>query len=136
MEEVEPRECLDRVADGMAEVQDLPDAGLVLVLDQRHPQKTLAGRPKGKRVSEMSLKPAADRLDHPPIPPFVPPLHLLFVARRDGNQVIAYELEPELFNIEAQPDYLPLRRWEEKGLVAVGQQVYYDFEERWIPLGV
>lgn len=63
-------------------------------------------------------------------------LHLLFVARRDGNQVIAYVLEPEDMDIDAQPDYLPLRRWEEKGLVAAGQQVYYDFEDRWIPLGV
>ncbi|MFZ0546123.1 MAG: hypothetical protein WAM60_11825, partial [Candidatus Promineifilaceae bacterium] len=63
-------------------------------------------------------------------------LHLLFVARRDGNQVIAYILAPDTMDIDAQPDFLPLRRWEEKGLVAAGQKVYYDFEDRWIPLGV
>ena len=63
-------------------------------------------------------------------------LHLLFVARRDGNQVIAYRLAPEKMGIEDLPDYLPLRRWQEKGLVAAGSQVYYDFEQRWIPLGV
>lgn len=63
-------------------------------------------------------------------------LYLLFVARRDGNQVIAYLLEPETMDIDAQPDYLPLRRWQEKALVAAGGLVYYDFEQRWIPLGV
>ncbi len=63
-------------------------------------------------------------------------LHLLFVARRDGNQVIAYLLEPETMGIHAQPDYLPLRRWQEKALVAAGGHVYYDFAQRWIPLGV
>ena len=63
-------------------------------------------------------------------------LHLLFVARRDGNQVVVYLLEPETMDIDAQPDYLPLRRWQEKGLVAAGDRVYYDFDDRWIPLGV
>ena len=63
-------------------------------------------------------------------------LHLLFVARRDGNQVIAYKLIQEAMGIEDLPDYLPLRRWREKGLVAAGDKVYYDFEQRWIPLAV
>lgn len=63
-------------------------------------------------------------------------LHLLFVARRDGNQVIAYKLIPAAMGIADLPDYLPLRRWKEKGLVAAGSQVYYDFERRWIPLAV
>jgi phage tail-like protein len=63
-------------------------------------------------------------------------LHLLFVARRDGNQVIAYQLFPDEPGIEDLPDYLPLRRWQEKGLVAAGNLVYYDFEQRWIPLAV
>lgn len=63
-------------------------------------------------------------------------VHLLFVARRDGNQVVVYLLEPETMDIDAQPDYLPLRRWQEKALVAAGDRVYYDFAGRWIPLGV
>ena len=68
-------------------------------------------------------------------------VHLLFVAKRDGNQVIVYQLDPAKPDIDAQPDYLPLRRWQEKSLVAAGGQVYYDFpnkdlEGRWIPLGI
>ncbi len=63
-------------------------------------------------------------------------LHMLFVARRNGNQVIAFKIDFEDQDIADQPDYLPLRRWQEKGLVAAGQQVHYDFEDRWIPLGV
>ena len=63
-------------------------------------------------------------------------LYLLFVARRDGNQVVLYRLEPEEMDVDAQPDYLPLRRWQEKGLVAAGGQVHYDFGGRWIGLGV
>lgn len=64
-------------------------------------------------------------------------LPLLFVARRDGNQVIAYQLNADdPTAIKVQPDYLPLRRWREKALVAAGDQIYYDFGECWIPLGV
>lgn len=72
-------------------------------------------------------------------------LSLLFVARRDGNQVIAYQLradDPTVMPtviplvIDVQPDFLPLRRWREKALVAADRQIYYDFGECWIPLGV
>ena len=63
-------------------------------------------------------------------------LHLLFVARHDGNQVVAYVLEPETMDIDAQPDYLVLNRWDARALVAVGGQVYFDSNEHWFPLSV
>lgn len=64
-------------------------------------------------------------------------LHLLFVARRDGNQVIVYLLDPgDPAAIDVQPDYLPLRRWREKALVVAGSQLFYDFGACWIPVGV
>jgi hypothetical protein len=37
-------------------------------------------------------------------------LHLIYVARSDGNQVIAFELNRAERKLDAQKDYLPLRR--------------------------
>ncbi len=63
-------------------------------------------------------------------------LHLLFVAEHTGNQVIAYEMKRDPLDLEPQPDFLPLRRWQAKGLVVAGGRVYYDFADRWTPLQV
>lgn len=63
-------------------------------------------------------------------------LHLLYVARGDGNQVIAFEMDRDDLKLDAQKDYLPLRRWEAKALVAVDGKVYYDFADRWVPLQI
>ena len=63
-------------------------------------------------------------------------LRLLYVAEREGNQVIVYEMRRDPLDLEPQPDFLPLRRWEGKGLVAAGSRVYYDFADRWVPLQV
>lgn len=63
-------------------------------------------------------------------------LHLLYVARSDGNQVIAFEMNRAELKLDAQKDYLPLRRWEGKALVAVAGKVSYDFADRWVPLQI
>lgn len=63
-------------------------------------------------------------------------LHLLCVARQDGNQVIAFEMNRAEHKLDAQKDYLPLRRWQGKALVAIDGKVYYDFADRWVPLQV
>lgn len=66
--------------------------------------------------------------------------HIVYVAERDGNQVVAFELvraTPAVpARLEYQPEYLPLRRWEAKGIVASCGRVYYDFQDRWLPLQV
>lgn len=63
-------------------------------------------------------------------------LHLLYVARADGNQVIAFEMNRAERKLDAQKDYLPLRRWEAKALVAVDGKLFYDFADRWVPLQI
>lgn len=63
-------------------------------------------------------------------------LHLLYVARGDGNQVIAFEMNRAARKLDAQKDYLPLRRWEARALVAADGRVYYDFAGRWVPLQI
>lgn len=63
-------------------------------------------------------------------------LHMLYIARSDGNQVIAFEMNRAELKLDAQKDYLPLRRWEAKALVAVDGKVYYDFADRWVPLQI
>jgi hypothetical protein len=63
-------------------------------------------------------------------------LHLLYVARGDGNQVIAFEMDRDTMQLDLQKDYLPLRRWQAKALVAVGGKIWYDFTGRWVPLQI
>lgn len=60
---------------------------------------------------------------------------LYFVAA-DGNQVFAFAVseQGEQLLMEPLPDYLPMRMFGGKGLVAVGTQLYYDFGGGWIPL--
>lgn len=57
--------------------------------------------------------------------------HILYVGERDGKQVIAFRMDRADLRLVDQRDYLPLRRWQGKGLVAAGDQVYYDFADRW-----
>jgi phage tail-like protein len=65
-----------------------------------------------------------------------PSIHLLYVAERDGNQVIVFEMNRGVLALADRHDFLPLRRWGGKALVAVGSEVYYDFGDRWVPLDV
>ncbi len=60
----------------------------------------------------------------------------LYVAADDGNQVFAFALtmDEERFELEPLPDYLPMRMFGSKGLVAVGAELFYDFRDGWIPL--
>jgi phage tail-like protein len=65
-----------------------------------------------------------------------PVSHRLYVAADEGNQVFAFALtlEEEQFGLEPLPDYLPMRMFGGKGLVAVGTELFYDFGDGWIPL--
>jgi phage tail-like protein len=62
--------------------------------------------------------------------------HRLYVAADEGNQVFAFalSLDGEQLNLEPLPDYLPMRMFGGKGLVAVGPELFYDFGDGWIPL--
>ncbi len=62
--------------------------------------------------------------------------HRLYVVADDGNQVFAFavSLDKEQFDLEPLPDYLPMRMFGGKGLVAVGTELFYDFGDGWIPL--
>lgn len=75
---------------------------------------------------------------------------LFYVADQEGKQVVALELvEPGPDEVEppgplavrrrrmvARKDFLPLRRWDGLALVAAAGEVWYDFDERWVPLAV
>jgi phage tail-like protein len=61
---------------------------------------------------------------------------MLFVAHADGNQTTAFVIDLAQHELVAQPDYLPMRRWQAKALVAAGDAVFYDFADRWVPLQV
>jgi phage tail-like protein len=60
----------------------------------------------------------------------------LFLVATDGNQAFAFDLEADDFNLglDLQKKYFPLRLFSGKALVAVGSEVYYDLQERWLPL--
>ena len=60
------------------------------------------------------------------------PEALVYVAERDGNQVLAFELDRETGEVVPLRDYFPLRRWQARALVAAGDAVYYDFRDRWV----
>jgi phage tail-like protein len=60
----------------------------------------------------------------------------LYVAADDGNQTYAFSLCQTGGQLTWQPisEYLPMRLFGGKGLVAAGTEAYYDFSENWIPL--
>jgi phage tail-like protein len=60
----------------------------------------------------------------------------LYVAAADGNQSFAFHVCQRQDRLELQPiaEYLPMRLFGGKGLVASGASVYYDFADSWIPL--
>ncbi|MCS6844215.1 MAG: phage tail protein [Caldilineales bacterium] len=59
---------------------------------------------------------------------------VLYLAERDGNQVIAFAVDRSQGKLVDQQEFLPLRRWEAKALVAAGDGIYYDFADRWVSL--
>lgn len=60
----------------------------------------------------------------------------LYVVERSGNQSYAFRLKitGDEMLLEALPDYLPMRLFGGKGLVRADASVYYDYEDRWVPL--
>lgn len=61
----------------------------------------------------------------------------LYVVGTNGNQSFAFDIDvSDSGNLELQPsrDYLPMRLFGGKALVAAGEDVYYDFGARFIPL--
>jgi phage tail-like protein len=60
----------------------------------------------------------------------------LYVAAADGNQSFAFNVCLRQKKLELQPiaEYLPMRLFGGKGIVASGTGVYYDFADTWIPL--
>ena len=61
---------------------------------------------------------------------------VLYVAAADGNQSFAFEFKSaeDAFELTLRREYLPMRRFSGKALLAAGGRVYYDYEERWIGL--
>lgn len=65
-----------------------------------------------------------------------PPTGTLYVAAADGNQAFAFDLTTApTFQLALRREFLPMRRFSGKALVAAGGAVYYDVGERWIRLG-
>lgn len=60
----------------------------------------------------------------------------LYVVGADGNQAYALHLTgvADDLTVRMVPEYLPLRRFTGKGLVAADGTVYYDLTDRWVPL--
>ncbi len=57
----------------------------------------------------------------------------LTLALQDGNQAVAFGLtaDPDDFALTLKPLYLPLRRFTGKALVASGDAVLHDIDDRW-----
>ena len=60
----------------------------------------------------------------------------LYIVERNGNQSYAFllKIDGEQLVLEAIADYLPMRLFAGRALVAAGPIVYYDFEHQWVPL--
>lgn len=60
----------------------------------------------------------------------------LYVVERNGNQSYAFlvKTDREQLVLEALADYLPMRLFAGRALVAADSSVYYDFENQWVPL--
>jgi phage tail-like protein len=60
----------------------------------------------------------------------------LYVVGRDGHQAYALHLSGDTDELTVSPksQYIPLRRFSGKGIVAAGGDVYYDVDDRWSPL--
>ena len=60
----------------------------------------------------------------------------LYFVSQDGNQTFAFKIDDSAGQLVLQPvaEYLPMRMFSGKGIVAGGGQVYYDSGERWLPL--
>jgi len=61
------------------------------------------------------------------------------IASISGNQAYAFAVSepgPDRVLLSLLPEYLPMRLFGGKGLLATGSEVYYDFFDGWVPLVV
>ena len=60
----------------------------------------------------------------------------LYVTGELGNQSFGFNFisQEDAFTLSLQRDYLPMRRFSGKALVAAGTRAYYDVGERWVAL--
>jgi len=60
----------------------------------------------------------------------------LFIVSEDGNQAFAFMLTERsgMLELSVEPEYLPMRLFTERSIVAAGKQAYYDSSDNWIPL--
>ena len=58
---------------------------------------------------------------------------LLYVAATDGNQTFVFRIG-DGFTLALEQQYLPMRRFGGKGIVAAAGEVWYDYREQWLPL--
>jgi phage tail-like protein len=67
---------------------------------------------------------------------FVPARDYLYVVGRDGNQAFVFHVSRHGDRIALEPkgEYLPLRLFGGKALVATGGSAWYDIGERWVRL--
>ena len=136
-------------------IEALPD-GTVLILD-RHPGAAFSriyryrfGQQLGEPVSAQAVLEVVEEdirsnfrlLGHDFA--FVPEhtgasgqlLDRVYIAGAEGNQTFVFHLSEDngQLVLEALAQFFPMRLFGGKGLVAAGDEVYYDFDERWIPL--
>ncbi|MFE9690602.1 phage tail protein [Micromonospora sp. NPDC005806] len=61
---------------------------------------------------------------------------VLYVADSEGDQVVAFTLDPATGELIGKDDFLPMRRFAGRALVRATGGAWYDFGERWVPLAV
>jgi phage tail-like protein len=62
--------------------------------------------------------------------------HIIYVADSGGKQAFAFVMDRTEQKLIDQHDFLPMRRWDGKAIVACDGQVHYNFMDRWVPLRV
>ncbi|MBC8160668.1 MAG: hypothetical protein H7Z42_05550 [Roseiflexaceae bacterium] len=127
----------------------LPDGtALVLIDDPHQPFSTVARFRDGAMVGQPASLEAIIRevesgtdftlraYDMALVPGSVGANPTLYVVAADGNQAFAFDIGVTEAGLTLTPkrEYLPLRLFSARGIVAAGGRVYYDFGERWLPL--
>lgn len=157
--EVGPEAALDVPAGDPVAIEALPD-GTILILDNggdgggeppcaqvwrlgpgRTPDGPVSLRPLLERIDQAGRR-QADLLGHDFT--FVPGASkarpqewgLLLVVTPGGNQSFAFvlELADDQLGLRPQTDYLPMRLFGGKALVAARSRAFYDMGDDWLPL--